>query len=184
MATLADLIANVIKIRGFIGVYLDVPTLSPKQKAALKTNLGQLDRNLAALAAFIAEPVAVVPVAKVLADKVPDFGVRPEMSSALYGEWVAAWWVTNFGGLASVDYGQIVGQAKADGCLAQVCAAGKLGSPDGPVPDLGDWSLFTALTSTQDEDGLTHRVYHMGTLVGTQSGGDGLEFAHSLGFNW
>jgi hypothetical protein len=52
MDQLATLIANVVKIRGFIGVYLDVPTLSPKQKLALKTNLGQLDRNLAALAAY------------------------------------------------------------------------------------------------------------------------------------
>jgi hypothetical protein len=67
MATLAELIANVVKIRGFIGVYLDVPTLSPKQKAALKVNLGQLDKNLAALAAYQA-PVSMSAAAQ---DKAP-----------------------------------------------------------------------------------------------------------------
>jgi hypothetical protein len=187
MASFNEALANVIKIRGFIGIYLKVPTLNAKQKAALATNLAQLDKNLATLATFatpVADPPFVAPVAAVLADPVPNFGERPEMSSGLYGEWVAAWWAKHFGGLASVNYGTIVEQATAEGALAQVCAAGKIGSPDGPVPDLGDWSLFTALVSTQDDAGITHRVFHMGKLVGTQEGGDGLDFAKTLGFNW
>ena len=115
----------------------------------------------------------------------PNYGDSRAMSSGLYNDWVAAWWIDHFGeGGHAVDYGTVADAAKTDGCLAQVSAAGKLGSPAGPVPGLGDWSLYTAYTTTSDEDGLTHRVYHMGQLVGTQVGGDGLEFAHSLGFNW
>jgi len=125
------------------------------------------------------EPEPVVDLAEV-----PNFGESKAMSGALYGDWVAAWWAKNFGELASVDYPVIAEQATADGCLAQVCAVGKLGSPDGPVPDLGDWSLYTAYTMAMDENGLTNRVYHMGKLVGEQVGGNGLEFAKSLGFDW
>jgi hypothetical protein len=44
-----DRIANVRKIRGFVGVYLDVPELTDQQANALKVDLVQLDRNLEAL---------------------------------------------------------------------------------------------------------------------------------------
>ena len=188
MASLETLIGNVVTIRGFIGVYLKVPTLNARQKAALATNLAQLDKNLAALAAFtspVVDPPFVAPVKAVLADPLPNFGDRPEMSTGLYREWGAAWWTAHFDGLPAVEYGTIADAAVAEGCLAQVCAAGLLGSPDGPVAGLGDWSLYTALTTTQDDTGgVVHRVYHMGRLVGSQAGGNGLEFAHSLGFDW
>jgi hypothetical protein len=49
MATIAELVANIVKIRKFVGIYLEVPELSPKQKNALKVDLVQLDRNLDAL---------------------------------------------------------------------------------------------------------------------------------------
>jgi hypothetical protein len=114
------------------------------------------------------------------------------MSSGLYNEWVSAWVQRTFPEayrdypplVHAIDPIAISGKAKEDGCLAQVCAAGVLGFPGGPWVDLGDWRLFTGLTSTSDDAGLTHRVWHMGTLVGTQTGGDGLEFAKSLGFYW
>lgn len=52
MASLETLIANVVKIRGFIAVYLDLPTLNAKQAEALRIDLKQLDKNLAALEAY------------------------------------------------------------------------------------------------------------------------------------
>jgi len=52
MATLAELIENVVSIKKHIDVYAALPRLNPKQTAALRTNLGQLGKNLAALAAY------------------------------------------------------------------------------------------------------------------------------------
>lgn len=110
------------------------------------------------------------------------------MGSGLYNEWVSAWFVRTFPE-AYVDWPPTVRAitpeairtaALAAGCLAQVSACGSLGYPGGPWDAMGDWSLYTALVSTDGR----HEVFHMGKLVGTQDSGDGLEFAHSLGFNW
>lgn len=133
------------------------------------------------------DEVATLARASAPAAVAPNFGDSRAMSSGLYNEWVAAWWIDHFGeGGHAVDYGTVAAAAVADGCLAQVCAAGKLGSPAGPVPDLGDWSLYTALTGTSDGGQFVHRVWHMGKLVGELVGGpgDGLDYAKSLGFNW
>jgi hypothetical protein len=73
MATLTELIANVVKIRGFVGVYLDVPRLSPKQNAALKKDLAQLDKNLAALAAYQVPVEALAKVAVVTVGVMPSY---------------------------------------------------------------------------------------------------------------
>jgi hypothetical protein len=194
VATIAELIENVAKIRKFVGIYLDVPEPTDRQKNAMKVDLVQLDRNLGALQAALTAPVALVtdvplpPVVKALAEEVPNFGDSPAMSSSLYNEWVSAWFVRTFPEayrdwpptVYAVTAQQIAEAATEDGCLAQVSASGSLGWPDGPYADLGDWSLYTALVTT---DGF-HRVYHMGKLVGEQDGGDGLEFAKSLGFDW
>jgi len=56
MATLTELIENVVSIKKHIDVYAALPRLNPKQTAALRTNLGQLGKNLAALAAYIETP--------------------------------------------------------------------------------------------------------------------------------
>lgn len=198
MATIAELVANVEKIRKFVGIYLDVPELTDRQRNALKVDLVQLDKNLAALAAALKAPVAIAtptpPVAvAVLAEEVPNFGESKAMSSGLYGDWVSEWFQRTFPEayrdwpptVYAVTPEAIVEAATKDGCLAQVSACGSLGFPGGPYDDLGDWSLYTALTSTSTDDGrLVHNVWHMGKLVGTQEGGDGLEFAKSLGFNW
>lgn len=118
----------------------------------------------------------------------PNFGESKAMSGGLYSAWVTAWFQAKFPEayrdfppvVHAVDPGAIADAAKADGCLAQVCAAGVLGVPGGAWTDMGDWSLYTGLVGSND----VHSVWHMGKLVGTQAGGDGLEFAHSLGFNW
>jgi hypothetical protein len=52
---LEELIGNVAKIAGFVKVYLAVPVLNARQKAALAKNLAQLDRNLTALLAYVPE---------------------------------------------------------------------------------------------------------------------------------
>jgi len=124
----------------------------------------------------------------------PNFGDTPQMSSALYGDWVTAWFQRTFPDayrdwpptVHAVDPNTIVAAAKADGCLAQVCAAGVLGTPDGAWSELGDFSLYTALTGESSEGGFIHKVWHMGKLVGEKVGGpdDGLDYAHSLGFDW
>jgi len=54
MADLATLIENVVSIKKHIDVYAAVPRLNPKQTAALRTNLGLLGQDLAALAAYVA----------------------------------------------------------------------------------------------------------------------------------
>lgn len=77
--------------------------------------------------------------------------------------------------------------AVKDGCLAQVTATGNFTTPDGVLAALGDFSLYSALTSTSTDTGeWKHQVWHMGKLVGEKVGGtdDGLDFAHSLGFDW
>ncbi len=199
MADLATLIANVTKMRHFVGVYLALENPSAKQKAALKVDLGQLDRNLAALAAYKA-PVALVPATPLVpvaapVEPVPNFGESNAMSSGLYNDWVSAWVQRTFPEayrdwpptVYAIGPQEIVDAAKRDGCLAQVCAAGTLGYPTGPHDAIGDWSLYTALTSTStDSGGWLHQVWHMGKNVGEKLGGtdDGLEFAASLGFNW
>lgn len=151
------------------------------------TRLADYSTRLAALVApplTAEERIALAPAV----EAPPNYGVRQEMSSVLYGDWVTAWvqrtfpeayrdWPPTVHALAP---GAIATAATKDGCLAQVCAAGVLGVPDGAWADMGDWSLFTGLVGT---DGVND-VWHMGNLVGTQDGGDGLEFAHSLGFNW
>lgn len=59
MATLTELIENVVSMRKLIGVYLGVPRLNTRQQAALQTDMKRLDKNLAALAAYVAaEPAA------------------------------------------------------------------------------------------------------------------------------
>lgn len=201
MASIEQLIGNVEKIRKYIGVYLAVKgELSPKQKAALATNLGQLDRNLNALRAALVGPAPVAVIAPVeppavaaLVEKVPNFGDSPAMSSGLYGEWVSEWVQRTFPEayrdwppkVYAITPQALHDAAVRDGCLAQVTACGNFSFPGGPTADLGDFSLYTALTSTMTDDGrLVHNVWHMGQLVGTQEGGDGLEFAHSLGFDW
>jgi len=118
----------------------------------------------------------------------PNFGESDAMSSGLYNEWVSAWIQRTFPDayvnwppeVKAISPEAIRVAAKAAGCLAQVSACGTLGFPGGPWDAMGDWSLYSALVST----GGVHSVWHMGKLVGTQSGGDGLEFAKSLGFNW
>lgn len=196
MASLETLIANVAKIAGFVKVYLKVPVLSPSQKAALKKNLAQLDKNLAALVAYTPPPPVVVPLTvpavKAAVAPPPNFGESDAMSSGLYADWMSKWVVARFPAayanwppeVGSITPEALHDAAVEDGCLAQVTACGNFSTPDGVWAALGDFSLYTALTSTMDDAGLTHRVWHMGKLVGTQSGGDGLDFAHSLGFNW
>jgi hypothetical protein len=135
------------------------------------------DDEASTLSAAVAPPAVV-----------PNYGDSRAMSSGLYNDWVVEWIKAKFPEayvnwppeVRAIAPDAIANAAKADGCLAQVCAAGVLGYPGGAWADMGDWSLYTAVTST---DG-THQVWHMGQLVGTQVGGDGLEFAHSLGFNW
>jgi hypothetical protein len=192
-ATLETLISNVARIAGFVKVYADLPRLNAKQTAALNVNLGQLFKNLTALAAYTPPTPVVVALAAPLPEAIPvetppNFGVRQEMSSGLYNEWVSDWIQRTFPAayvdwppmVGAIEPGAIATAATEAGCLAQVSAAGTLGFPGGPWHELGEWSLYTALVST---DGV-HRVFHMGKLVGSQDGGDGLEFAHSLGFNW
>jgi hypothetical protein len=200
MATVAELIQNVEKIRNFVGVYLSIDNPTKKQRDSLAIDLGQLDRNLAALTSALRAPVAVVPVAPVVSVVAmdvappPNFGESDAMSSGLYNEWVTAWITGTFPEayrdwpptVYGIDHTAIVAAAKEDECLAQVCAAGVLGIPGGVWDALGDWSLFTAVASTSVDGGFLHQVFHMGDLVGeTVSGpGDGLEYAASLGFNW
>jgi len=199
MADLATLIENVAKMRHFVGVYLDLDNPSPKQKAALKVDLTQLDRNLAALAAYkapvaLVPPVPVVPVAAPV-NPVPNFGESDAMSSGLYADWMAKWVVARFPDayrewpptVYSITPEALHAAAVEDGCLAQVTACGNFGTPEAPYPDLGDFSLYTALTSTSTDTGeWKHQVWHMGKLVAEKVGGpnDALEWAHSLGFNW
>lgn len=148
--------------------------------------------------AVLASPKAALAKAEVAdlnpPEEVPNFGDSKQMSSALYGDWVGKWMQRTFPEayrdwpptVHAVTPQAIADAAKADGCLAQVCAAGALGTPGGVWSDMGDWSLYTALTSETTGDGFIHRVYHMGKLVGELTGGpdDGLEYAHSLGFDW
>jgi hypothetical protein len=126
--------------------------------------------------------------------KAPNFGDSAQMSSALYGDWATEWFQRTFPE-AYRDYpptvhavapGAIAEAANRDGCLAQVCAASVLGTPDGAWSELGDFSLYTALTGESSGGQFIHKVWHMGKLVGEKVGGpdDGLEFAHSLGFEW
>ena len=197
MASLETLVANVAKIAGFVKVYLKVPVLNARQKAALAKNLAQLDTNLAALLAYTPPTPVVVPLAvtavKAAVEPPPNFGESDAMSSGLYADWMAKWVVARFPAayanwppeVGNITPDALHAAAVEDGCLAQVTACGNFGTPEAPYPDLGDFSLYTALTSTStDSGGWKHQVWHMGKLVGTQSGGDGLEFAHSLGFNW
>ena len=184
-ATLAELIANVASIRKLIGVYLAVKEPNAKQRAALATDLKQLDKNLAALAAFNpATPLAPVPV--VTSPKVPLFGASNKLSRLLYGPWVAEWWSKQaWASLASVEEATVAAKAAADGCLAQVTAAGKLGSPHGPYADLGDWSLYTDYPNTSSEFGWRHEVWIMGELVASEESHDpdGLPFAIANGID-
>jgi hypothetical protein len=199
MATLADLIENVVSIKKHIDVYAALPRLNAKQTAALRTNLGQLGKNLAALAAYeapvpIIVPLAVAPV-KVAGPAAPNFGESDAMSAGLYGDWMAKWVVARFPDayadwpptVKGIEAGTLAAAAVEDGCLAQVTACGNFGNPESRGADLGDFSLYTALTSTSTDTGeWNHQVWHMGKLVGEKIGGpnDGLDFAHSLGFNW
>ena len=128
------------------------------------------------------------------AEVVPNFGDSKAMSSGLYNDWVVAWVQRHFPEaytdwpptVKAISPDAIASAARADGCLAQVCAAGVLGYPGGAWADMGDWSLYTALTSTSDGGQFIHRVYHMGKLVGELAGGPdvGLDYAKSLGFDW
>ena len=63
----------------------------------------------------------------------------------------------------------VAARAKADGCLAQVCAgSGVLGNPEGPWAALGDWSLFTGAVM---EAGVA-QVWIMGEKVAEEANGD------------
>jgi len=188
MATVAVLMANIVRLGKAVEKYAAIPKPTPKQQAALTKNVGLLNVNIAALQAALVTAPLVPSAAPALApvEKPPNFGVRQEMSAALYGAWVDAWFVRTFP-LGTADPGDIAKAALADGCLAQVSACGSLGYPDGIYAKLGDWSLYTALVSIGLEgQQFEHRVYHMGALVGTQVGGpgDGLAYAKTLGFNW
>ena len=124
----------------------------------------------------------------------PNFGESQKMSSELYGEFAIKWMQRTFPHLYAdwpptvhaTSPQSIADAAKRDGCLAQVTAAGVFGGPDSFNAGLGDYSLYTALTSEGTGDGFVHKVWHMGELVGEKVGGpdDGLDYAHSLGFNW
>lgn len=176
-------------------VYLGRVVAKGDEPAILKWSLRLADYSTR-LAALVAPPLtaeermALAPAV----EPPPNFGNRQEMSAGLYGDWVTAWFQRTFPEayadwpptVHAVAPGAIADAAKADGCLAQVCAAGVLGDPAGPWADLGDWSLYTALTGTTDNGGFVHRVWHMGKLVGSMVGGpgDGLDYAKSLGFNW
>jgi hypothetical protein len=129
------------------------------------------------------------------AEAPPNFGDSDRMSSGLYNDWVVEWVQRRFPEayvnwppeVKAISPDRIAAAAKEDGCLAQVCAAGVLGFPGGPWDELGDWSLYTALTGTSEDGGFVYKVFHMGKLVGqTQSASpdDGLAFAALLGFNW
>ena len=109
---------------------------------------------------------------------VPNYGDSKAMSSGLYNDWVVEWIKAKFPEayvnwppeVRAIAPDAIASAAKADGCLAQVCAAGVLAYPGGPWAEMGDWSLYTALTST---DG-THRVWrkdsghHAADIVGLE----------------
>lgn len=125
---------------------------------------------------------------------VPNFGDSDQMSGALYGDWVTAWVQKRFPEayrdwpptVHAISPQALANAATEDGCLAQVTAAGVFGVPD-TEGSLGDFSLYTALASTALDGGMfIHKVWRMGKLVGSRIGGpdDGLDFAHSLGFNW
>lgn len=111
----------------------------------------------------------------------PNFGRSNKLSTVLYSPWAFAWFAAAFGTVWP-DAGKIAERATVDGCLAQVCAAGILGTPGDP----GDWSLFTGIVSTGEDGAYRHRVYQMGELIGTSdlTGPDkGLAFAESLGLD-
>ena len=182
MATVADLMAQIIKFGKAAGKYAAIPSRTAAQEAALRKNVSLLNTNISALDKVLAAaPVAPVP------DKAPDYGVRQEMSATLYAAWALAWMKKTFPDAGTFDPSAVLQAAKAAGCLAQVCASGVVGWPDGPYADLGDWSLYTSVVGTSLDAGtMDFRVYHMGQLVGEKIGGpnDGLAYAKSLGFDW
>ena len=172
--------------------YLPTAVRRDDEKAILKWSVRLADyaTRLAALSVAPLDDDEAETLARASAPAAvaPNYGDSRAMSSGLYNDWVVEWIKAKFPEayvnwppeVRAIAPDAIASAAKADGCLAQVCAAGVLGVPGGAWAEMGDWSLYTALTST---DG-THQVWHMGQLVGTQVGGDGLEYAHSLGFNW
>jgi hypothetical protein len=181
-------------IRTISETYLTRVVKSGDKAAIAKWSLRLADYSTR-LAVLVSPPLAKAEVADLNPpEDVPNFGDSKQMSSALYGDWVGGWMQRNFPEayrdwpptVHAVTPQAIADAAKADGCLAQVCAAGALGTPGGVWSDLGDYSLYTALTSESTGDGFIHRVYHMGALVGEKIGGpdDGLEYAHSLGYEW
>jgi len=136
----------------------------------------------------LAEPEEFAPIVA----PPPNFGASNKISSGLYGDWVSAWFQSSFPEayrdwpptVYAVAPGTIAEKAKADGCLAQVCAFGPLGAPDGAWAGMGDWSLFTGLVSTSSEGNFVHNVWIMGKLVASQTGGpDGLPFAIANGLD-
>jgi hypothetical protein len=192
MATVAVLMANIVRLGKAVGVYAAVPAPNAQQRAALTKNVKLLNTNIGGLAkamgAVPVPPPVVVPVDPVPVETPPNFGGSKERSITLYYDWVMAWLRRAFPDAGTFDPGAVAKVAKAAGCLAQVSATGViLGWPDGPWADLGDWSLYTGLVGTSLEAGqIEFRVYHLGKLVGSKVGGtqDGLAFAASLGFNW
>ena len=172
MATLEELIANVSKIRRFVGVYLDVKEPTPKQRDALRVDLVQLDRNLAALTAALAPTLRAATIEPIEAPPVAEPSNR--ISSKIYGAWGMVWFQESFPeALADyppvvhlIDPARIAEKATGDGVLAEVCAAGFLSTPGGLWPELGDWSLFTGLVTTTGDAALA-QLWIMGELVAT-----------------
>lgn len=176
--------------------YLTAVVKKKDEKGILKwsTRLADYSTRLSAIVApplTVAERTALAP-AVVAA---PNFGDRPEMSSGLYGEWVGDWVVKTFPEayrdwpplVYAITPQALLAAAQRDNCVAQVAACGNFGEPDGVFAGTVDFSLYTALTGTNTDDGqFLHRVWHMGKLVGETVGGpgDGLDFAEVLGFNW
>ena len=112
-----------------------------------------------------------------IAVEVPNYGYSRKISGILYGLWVRDWLRASFPA-AFIDWPakvhaieplDVATKAKADGCLAQVCAgSGVLGNPEGPWASLGDWSLFTGAVM---EAGVA-QVWIMGEKVAEEPNGD------------
>jgi len=160
-----------------IGLSMATAAKRGDEAAVIKWATRALAEVLAEPEAEPAEP-AVVP---------PNFGFSAKISSGLYGEWVTAWVQRSFPEayrdwppkVYSIAPDSIVAKAKEDGCLAQVCAAGTLGSPDGPWAGMGDWSLYTNFTNSNEHCVL----WIMGEKRGEADVADGLAWAIGLGLD-
>ena len=94
------------------------------------------------------------------------------ISSKIYGPWGLSWFQASFPEayadyppvIALIDPDRIAAKAKAEGVLAEVCAAGLLAVPEGFWDDKGDWSLFTGLV-TVTGDVPSAKVWIMGKCV-------------------